>query len=208
MNARVLPPPRVHAQVFEEPGVASSPLALHGAADRCVELFSFAKSYQLGGFRLGFALGNAQAIASLEAVKAPIDFHQYLGIQRAGVACLQLPHTRTRAYAEVWRRRAQALAPLLQQHGFKLPTPAACMYLWCALPAGLGVDDVQFCHQLVAATGIALSPGHGFGPGGHGYVRVALVQPEEQLRQAAEAIGQFVQQLRAQHSSAVNGCAA
>lgn len=129
--------------------------------------------------------------------KAPIDFNQWLPIQRAGVACLSLPPSRLRDYAAVWRGRAAALAPVLEAHGFRFAPPRACMYLWCQLPEGLGVDDLQFCRQLVAATGIALSPGRGFGPGGVGWVRFALVQPEEVLRRAGETVGRFAGGLRA-----------
>eukprot|EP00775_Hariotina_reticulata_P005383 gene5383-5618_t len=184
-------------QVYDA-AAAPSPLSLPGAAKRCVELFSFAKSYQLGGFRLGFALGNAEALAALEAVKAPIDFNQYIGIQRMGVACLKLPVQRVRDYAKVWQQRAAALAPVLQAHGWQLPTPRACMYVWCKLPAGLaacGIDDLQFCRRLVSETGIAISPGRGFGPGGVNYVRFALVQPEAVLLETARAVARFAEQL-------------
>ncbi|KAF6258817.1 class I and II aminotransferase [Scenedesmus sp. NREL 46B-D3] len=152
-------------QVYDR-DAAVSPLSLPGAVSRCVELFSFAKSYQLGGFRLGLALGNAQAIAALEAVKASIDFNQYLGIQRMGAACLQLPQQRVRDYTAVWQRRAAALVQHLQQHGWQLPEPQACMYVWAKLPEDVQLDDLQFCQQLVAETGVALAPGRGFGPGG------------------------------------------
>jgi hypothetical protein len=73
------------------------------------------------------------------------------------------------------------------------------MYIWAKLPDGLGVDDLEFCQQLVAATGIALSCGRGFGPGGVGYVRFALVQPEAVLHEAAETVGRFAEELRAGH---------
>lgn len=75
------------------------------------------------------------------------------------------------------------------------------MYVWAKLPEGLGVDDLQFCQQLVAATGIAISPGRGFGPGGVGYVRFALVQPEAVLQQAAETVGKFAERLKAAHAA-------
>jgi aspartate/methionine/tyrosine aminotransferase len=89
---------------------AASPLAVEGAKDVTIELFSFAKSFHLGGFRLGFALGNAGAIAALEATKAAVDFNQYLGIQRMGVACLQLPEERLRADAKVRLRTSLRVA--------------------------------------------------------------------------------------------------
>lgn len=74
------------------------------------------------------------------------------------------------------------------------------MYVWAKLPEGLGVDDLQFCQALVAETGIAISPGRGFGPGGIGYVRFALVQPEDVLQQAAETVAKFAQSLQATHA--------
>jgi aspartate/methionine/tyrosine aminotransferase len=85
---------------------------------------------------------------------------------------------------------------------------AACvagMYLWAQLPQGIGLNDLEFCQQLVAATGIALSPGRGFGPGGVGYVRFALVQPAAVLQAAAETVGKFAQTLEAAHAGAANG---
>lgn len=174
-----------------------SPLALPGGRERVVELFSFSKSYHLAGFRLGFALGNAEAIGSLEALKAPIDFNQYLGIQRMGMAALSIPQARLQADAQTWARRRSAMAAALAEQGWPVALPGAGMYLWARLPAGLALDDLQFARQLVAQTGVALSPGRAFGPGGVGYVRFALVQPETVLRQSAEKIGAFVRQLTA-----------
>ncbi len=171
-----------------------SPLALPGGRERVVELFSLSKSYHLAGFRLGWALGSAQAIASLEALKAPIDFNQYLGIQRMGIAALQVPAERLQADAQTWARRRQAMAQALAQQGWPVALPAAGMYLWARLPSSLPFDDLAFARALVAQTGVALSPGRAFGPGGVGYVRFALVQPEEVLRQSALKIGQFLRQ--------------
>ena len=169
-----------------------SPLALPGGRARVVELFSFSKSYHLAGFRLGFALGNAEAIASLEALKAPIDFNQYLGIQRMGMAALAIPQERLQADAQTWAHRRKAMVETLSEQGWEVPLPQAGMYLWARLPVGLPFDDLQFAKELVAQTGVALSPGRAFGPGGEGYVRFALVQPEEVLRQAALKIGAFM----------------
>lgn len=172
-----------------------SPLALPGGRERVVELFSFSKSYHLAGLRLGFALGNAEAIASLEALKAPIDFNQYLGIQRMGMAALAVPQERLLADAQTWARRRQAMVAALAQQGWQVPLPTACMYLWARLPPGLAMDDLVFAKELVAQTGVALSPGRAFGPGGVGYVRFALVQPEEVLRQSAAKIGGFMREI-------------
>lgn len=175
-------------------GPVVSPLALPGGQERTVELFSFAKSYHLAGFRLGFALGNSEAIASLEAVKAPIDFNQYPGIQRMGIAALGVSPQQLQDYARTWARRRTAMVAALGAQGWTVPLPDACMYLWAELPQGLGLNDLEFCTRLVAETGVALSPGRAFGPGGVGRVRFALVQPETVLHEAAERIGGFIRQ--------------
>ncbi|AEB10827.1 aminotransferase class I/II-fold pyridoxal phosphate-dependent enzyme [Marinithermus hydrothermalis] len=174
--------------VFE--GEALSPLTLDGALERTVELFSFSKSYHLAGFRLGFALGNREALAALEAVKAPIDFNQYLGIQRMGIAALELPEARVRRDVEVFRARRDALVEALAAAGWTVPRPRAGMYLWARLPHT--EDDLGFCVELVRQTGVALAPGRAFGPGGRGHVRFALVQPPEVLREAAARVAAAV----------------
>lgn len=117
--------PCLIVQVYDG-SAATSPLSLPGAKARVIELFSFAKSFQLGGFRLGFALGNAEAVAALEAIKAPIDFNQYLGIQRMGIACLSLPKQVVSDYAAVFQGRAVALADALIGIGWDVKRPSAC----------------------------------------------------------------------------------
>ncbi len=109
------------------------------------------------------------------------------------VTCLKLPAQRVREYAAVWAARARAVVAVLRRCGWTPPEPQACMYVWTRLPAGLscGDDDVAFCRTLVAETGVALTPGRAFGPGGVGYVRFALVQPEPVLVKAAEVVCAF-----------------
>jgi len=171
-------------------GEAVSPLVLPGALERTVELFSFSKSFHMGGFRLGFALGNADAIAALEAAKAPVDFNQYLGIQRMGIAALRLPADRVLRDVQVFRGRRDALVEAMQGCGVPVNLPKASMYLWLKLPEGM--DDVAFALRAVEHAGVALAPGRGFGPGGHGYVRFALVQPPEVLAEAGRRIAQLL----------------
>ncbi|MDR5709570.1 MAG: aminotransferase class I/II-fold pyridoxal phosphate-dependent enzyme [Armatimonadota bacterium] len=173
--------------VFE--GRTPSPLALPGARERVVELFSLSKSYHMGGFRLGFALGNAEAIAALEAAKAPVDFNQYLGILRMGIVALSLPEERVRRDVEVFRVRRDTLVAALRDSGWPVSPPKATLYVWLRLPEG--TDDVAFSVGLLRETGIAVSPGQGFGPGGRGYIRVALVQQPEVLAEAARRLSAF-----------------
>ncbi|WP_234554259.1 aminotransferase class I/II-fold pyridoxal phosphate-dependent enzyme [Thermus caliditerrae] len=169
-------------QVYQ--GEAPSPLALPGGKERVVELFSLSKSYNLAGFRLGFALGNEEAIGRLERVKGVVDFNQYAGILRMGVAALKTPREVTRGFAQVYRERALGMAEALEGALSLLP-PKATMYLWGRLPEG--VDDLEFTLSLVER-GVALAPGRGFGPGGKGWVRIALVQPLKELLEAARIL--------------------
>ncbi|WP_114313037.1 aminotransferase class I/II-fold pyridoxal phosphate-dependent enzyme [Thermus caldifontis] len=169
-------------QVYE--GEAPSPLALPGAKERVVELFSLSKSYHLAGFRLGYALGSEEAIARLERVKGVIDFNPYAGILRMGIAALKTPKEVTRGFAQVYRQRALTLAEALKGALDLLP-PKATMYLWGKLPQG--VDDLEFALSLVER-GVAVAPGRGFGPGGWGHVRLALVRPVEELLEAARIL--------------------
>lgn len=169
-------------QVYQ--GEAPSPLALPGGKERVVELFSLSKSYNLAGFRLGFALGNEEAIGRLERVKGVVDFNQYAGILRMGVAALKTPREVTRGFAQVYRERALGMAEALEGALSLLP-PKATMYLWGRLPEG--VDDLEFTLSLVER-GVALAPGRGFGPGGKGWVRIALVRPLKELLEAARIL--------------------
>ncbi len=171
-------------------GEAVSPLTLPGALERTIELFSFSKSFHMGGFRLGFALGNADAVAALEAAKAPVDFNQYLGIQRMGIAALRLPPERVLKDVQVFRARRDALVEAMRRAAVPVKVPKASMYLWLRLPSGM--DDVSFALSAVEHAGVALAPGQGFGPGGKGYVRFALVQPPEVLAEAGRRIAQLL----------------
>ena len=175
---------------FHYEGEALPLLALPEARARAVELFSFSKSYHLGGVRLGFALGNADAIAALERVKAPIDFNQYAGILRMGIRALELPLERIRQDVQVFKERRDALIEALKAQGIAIEPPKASLYLWMPLPQGM--DDVAFALRLVEEAGVALAPGQGFGPGGKGYVRFALVQPPEVLREAARRLAAYL----------------
>lgn len=178
--------------VFDGP--APSPLSLPGARERCVEFFTLSKSYHMGGFRLAFAVGNAEAIGALEAVKSTLDFNQYQGVLRMGITALRQPETWVREQVAVFQERRNALVRGLRTVGWDVPLPRATMYLWARVP--VEADDVTFAVELCRRTGVAVSPGQAFGPGGRGYVRIALVQPPERLEEAAPRIGDFLRRFR------------
>ena len=166
---------------------APSLLARPGGLDVGIELYSCSKSFHLAGLRMGWAVGNVDAIAALARVKGAVDFNQYLGAQRAAIAALEQPQERLRADAARFRERRDALVDALNGMGWETPAPQASMYVWTRLPAGRS-DSFAFCLDLVARAGVALAPGRAFGERGEGYVRFALVQEPERLREAVERI--------------------
>ncbi|MFT2721396.1 aminotransferase class I/II-fold pyridoxal phosphate-dependent enzyme [Deinococcus sp. A31D244] len=168
-------------------GEYRAPSALEAGLDGVVELHSLSKTHHMGGFRVGFAAGDAGAIAALARVKGAIDFHPYLGIQRAAAHALGLPDAVGRAGAAVFEARRDALIPALRALGWEVATPQASMYAWARVP-GLR-DSVAFAVRAAWRTGVAVSPGAAFGAGGEGFVRFALVQPPEVLREAARLLG-------------------
>jgi hypothetical protein len=170
---------------------APSLLAQRGAIDTAVELYTCSKSYHMGGFRIGWAAGNADAIAALNKVKNAVDFNQYIGIQQAAIAAIKQPREESRRVARIFEARRDGLVNALNNAGWATPLPQASMYVWTRLPAGL-TNSTDFCVNLVRATGVALAPGRGFGPRGEGFVRFALVQEPDVLERAVKQVGNFL----------------
>ena len=170
---------------------APSALAQPGGLDIAVELYSCSKSYHMGGFRIGWAAGQPEAIAALNRVKGAIDFNQYVGIQEAAIAALNQPRSETRRAAQVFEARRDMLVKELNNAGWPTSLPQASMYVWTRLPAGQ-TDSFAFTVNLARATGVCLAPGRGFGPTGEGFVRFALVREPEALERAVTRIREFL----------------
>ena len=178
---------------------APSALARPGALEVAVELYSASKSFHMGGFRAGWALGHPDAIAALARVKGAVDFNPYLGVQRAVAAALARPRAAARRDALVVAARRRALADALAAAGWPVPAPPAGMYLWARIPGPAGGpprDSLAFCDGLVRETGVALAPGRGFGRHGEGYARFALVRDPDGLREAAARVAGFLARRR------------
>ncbi|WP_373537306.1 LL-diaminopimelate aminotransferase [Microcoleus sp.] len=157
-----------------------------------IEFFTLSKSYSMGGFRVGYAIGNSQLIAALRQIKATVDFNQYLGILNGAVSALTGPQDTVRSSVETFKKRRDSFVSALQNIGWEVPIPPATMYVWAKLPQPWTSDSIKFCTQLVESTGVAASPGAGFGKSGEGYVRFALVEPPEILTVAASKIAEFL----------------
>ena len=177
--------------VFEDVAV---PSILQADPDKSVsiEFFTMSKSYNMGGFRIGYAIGNAQLIRALRQVKAAIDFNQYGGILNGAIAALNGPQEGVKAAVETFRQRRDTFVKALHSIGWEVPTPGAAMYVWAKLPQLWANDSIGFCTQLVETTGVAASPGAGFGKSGEGYVRFALVHNPAILQTAVERASLFL----------------
>ncbi|WP_414753422.1 LL-diaminopimelate aminotransferase [Anabaena sp. CCY 9910] len=157
-----------------------------------IEFFTLSKSYNMGGFRIGYAIGNAQMIQALRQIKAAVDFNQYRGILNGAIAALTGPQAGVEAAVLTFRQRRDAFIHALHHIGWYVPTPKATMYIWAKLPSSWSQNSIEFCTQLVKQTGVAASPGAGFGKSGEGYVRFALVHEPSILRTAVERISNFL----------------
>lgn len=162
------------------------------AKTRSIEFFTLSKSYNMGGFRVGYAIGNAELIRALRQVKAAIDFNQYLGILNGAAVALSGPQESVQATVATFQRRRDAFVTALNQIGWPVPTPTATMYIWAQLPPAWASRSLEFCTELVKQTGVAVAPGAGFGKSGEGYVRFALVHEPPILQTAVERIAQFL----------------
>jgi aspartate/methionine/tyrosine aminotransferase len=183
-------------------------LALEGTAPallrhpdwrRCgIELFSLSKSWCLGGYRLAFAVGAEPLIAALRQLKGVVDFNQSLALQAGAIAALEQAPEWPAQLREVYRHRRDHLALALESAGWTVPRPSMALYFWMPVPKAArnrGLDSEALCAELLAATGVCLTPGVGFGPGGEGWLRLALVHPLDILEEAAVRMGQWLARL-------------
>lgn len=178
--------------VFEGTPAAPSIFEADREKSCAIEFFTFSKSFNMGGFRVGYAIGNAELIKALRQVKAVVDFNQYRGIFRGAIAALEAGEQIVGPTVAAFAARRDAIVTLLHQIGWTVPKPAATMYIWAPLPERWSGTDVEFCTQLVAQTGVALAPGSGFGSAGEGYIRFALVHDPEMLAEAVNRIATFL----------------
>jgi aspartate/methionine/tyrosine aminotransferase len=163
-----------------------------------IEFFSFSKSWCLGGYRLAFAIGADWLITALRQLKGVVDFNQSLALQAGAIAALQQAPHWPEELKQVYRARRDRMAAVLEAAGWPVRVPSMALYLWLELPPqarAKGLSSESFCAALLDATGVCLTPGHGFGPGGEGWVRLALVHPVEQLELGAARIGVWLAQL-------------
>lgn len=178
---------------FDDNRPPPSILEVEGAKDIAVEVNTLSKTYSMAGFRVGWAAGNARLIAALARVKSYLDYGAYTPIQVAAAAALNGPQECVAEMRGVYRNRRDAMLDAFAKAGWTLPTPDASMFVWAPLPAGFeSMGSLEFSKQLVEQAGVAVAPGVGFGEHGEGFVRLALVENEQRIRQAARAVKKFL----------------
>lgn len=162
-------------------------LSFPGAKDVGVEFNSLSKTYGMAGARVGFCLGNAQVIARLKLLKSNMDYGMFLPIQAAAIAALNGDQSCVEATRKAYERRRDVLCESFGKAGWAMEKPKATMFVWAPVPDGCGSSQ-QFAMDLVEKAGVLVTPGSAFGESGEGFVRLALVQDEEIILQAAEAL--------------------
>ncbi len=165
-------------------------LEIEGARDVAIEFHSLSKSYNMTGWRIGWAAGNRELIAALSRVKTFVDTGVFLAVQAAGVAALQSWQEWVPGNVEVFRRRRDAAVVALREVDFDVRSPRATMYLWIPVPAGEGSEE--FARRALTQEGVVVLPGASLGAGGEGFFRVALTCPESRLIEAAGRLGRVL----------------
>jgi alanine-synthesizing transaminase len=148
----------------------------------------------MAGWRMGFAVGNERIIAALARVKSYLDYGAFTPIQVAATAALNGPEDCIREMRDTYRKRRDALVESFGRAGWEIPPPEASMFAWAPLPAGFrDIGSMQFATLMVEKSGVVVSPGVAFGEHGEGYVRIAMVENEQRIRQAARGVRRFLE---------------
>jgi alanine-synthesizing transaminase len=178
---------------YEPPSILQVP----GATDCCVELYTLTKSFSMAGWRVGFMLGNAEAIAALARLKSYLDYGTFQPIQIAATVVMNEAPEYPSEVSELYRSRRDALCNGLARIGWDVPPPRGTMFVWAELPEPYRhLSSMDFALKLAREAKVAVSPGSGFGPGGDKHVRFALVENEQRILQAIRSIRRALPELR------------
>jgi alanine-synthesizing transaminase len=183
-----------YAEVYFDDQPPPSVLQVPGAMDVAVEFTSLSKTYSMPGWRIGFAVGNERIIGALARVKSYLDYGAFTPIQVAATAAINGPDDCIHEMRAIYKRRRDVLVDSFGRAGWPVPAPSASMFAWAPLPEPFrSIGSVEFSTLLVEKAAVAVSPGIGFGEHGEGYVRIALVENEQRIRQAARNIRRFLE---------------
>ena len=183
-----------YSELYFDGNPPPSVLQVPGAIDVTVEFTSMSKTFSMAGWRMGFAVGNERIIAALARVKSYLDYGAFTPIQVAATAALNGPDDCIREMRETYRKRRDILVESFGRAGWDVPPPSASMFAWAPVPEAFReLGSMQFATLLVEKSGVVVSPGVGFGEHGEGYVRIAMVENEQRIRQAARNVRRFLE---------------
>lgn len=179
---------------FDENNPPPSILQIEGAKDVAIEFTTTSKTYSMAGWRVGFAVGNKKLISALTHIKSYVDYGSFTPIQVAASAALNGPQDCVAQMRAVYKERRDELAKGLKAAGWDVPVPTASMFIWAPIPERFKeMGSLEFSKQLLQNADVAVAPGIGFGKYGEGYVRIALVENKQRIRQACKNIKKFLE---------------
>jgi LL-diaminopimelate aminotransferase len=175
-----------YSEIYYDGKAPKSFLSYPGAKEVGIEFHSLSKTYNMTGWRVGFAVGNPSVLSGLLKVKSNLDSGIFQALQEASITALELPDSDLDALRSLYQVRRDVLVPGLNSVGLRAFAPGASFYLWAAIPKGMTSEQASLA--LLEKTGIVATPGNGFGPSGEGYVRFALTVGPDRLKEAVERI--------------------
>ncbi|MBH5323547.1 LL-diaminopimelate aminotransferase [Aurantiacibacter sediminis] len=185
-----------YSELYYDGKPTPSILQAKNAKDIAIEFTSLSKTFGMAGWRMGFAVGNRTLISALTRVKSYIDYGAFTPIQAAACAALNGPQDYVEQTREMYHKRRDVMVESFTRSGWEIPSPPASMFAWAPLPPALkDMGSLEFSKQLLTQAEVAVAPGVGYGEDGEGYVRIAMVENEQRLRQAARNIKRYLQSM-------------
>ena len=184
-----------YSEIYFNDNPPPSVLQVPRAKEIAVEFTSMSKTYSMPGWRIGFATGNKQLVGALTKIKSWLDYGAFKPIQVAAAAALNGPQDCVDQVRALYKRRRDVLVQSMAAAGWNIPSPPASMFAWAPLPKGFEpLGSLEFSKLLLKEAEVAVAPGVGFGPNGEGFIRIALVENEQRIRQAARSVKKFLSQ--------------
>ena len=182
-----------YSELYYDGNPTPSILQVPGAKDVAIEFTSMSKTYSMAGWRMGFAVGNKRLIAAMTRVKSYLDYGAFTPIQAAACAALNGPQDIVEKNRQLYQKRRDVMVESFGRAGWDIPSPPASMFAWAPLPPALReMGSLEFSKQLLTHAKVAVAPGVGYGEDGEGFVRIAMVENEQRIRQAARNIRKFL----------------
>jgi alanine-synthesizing transaminase len=182
-----------YSELYYDGNPTRSILEVPGAKDIAVEFTSMSKTYSMAGWRIGFTVGNQKLIAAMTRVKSYLDYGAFTPVQAAACAALNGPQDIVEKNRQLYQKRRDVMVEAFGRAGWDIPPPRASMFAWAPLPPALReMGSLEFSKQLLTHAEVAVAPGVGYGEDGEGFVRIAMVENEQRLRQAARNVKRYL----------------